>query len=297
MDLSKLTDAELMKLAKIKPKFAEEVSKKTCGASSPESRVQDPNSAPIQDEKNKIYLEDIKRDYGVENLKENVNTELLILEKTSPSIANELIIKNHYSRTVAKGVVLNLCLKNNGKIVGIAQLGYGIKPKQTCQWVQETLSTEYFELNRLWIDDCEKRNAESYFISKIIKYVKANHPNIKWILSFADGMMAKVGTIYQATNWVYTGFRWDGGIWITKDGKRMHNVSLWHKHGTQSREVLEKIYGTRLKKVYGGQFRYFYFLNRKSRKLLTVPVLPYPKQEDLHLYIKVIDSYKIKKDI
>jgi hypothetical protein len=296
MDLSKLTDAELIKLAKIKPKFAEEVSKKTCGASSPESRVQDPNSAPTQDKKNIAYLLDIKKEYDAATPKTNVDISELTIEKTSSAIANELIIKNHYSHTVAKGVVLNLALKNGNKIVGIAQLGYGIMPKKTCQWVKETKSNEYFELNRLWVDDCEKRNAESYFISQSIKFVKINYPIIKWIISFADGMMGKVGTIYQATNWIYTGFRWDGGIWLTKEGKRMHSVSLWHKHGTINREVLEGVYGKPLKKIFGGQFRYFYFLNRKSRKLLTVPVLAYPKQEDLHLYIKVLDSYKIKKD-
>ncbi len=33
-----------------------------------------------------------------------------------------------------------------------------------------------------------------------------------------------------------------------------------------------------------------------NHEKITVPVLPYPKQEDLYLYIKVLDSYKIKKE-
>lgn len=170
---------------------------------------------------NKTYLSDIKKNYGVVSPKENADTKNLYISVTSSKIANKLIVNNHYSHTVAKGVVVNLALKNNNKIVGIAQLGYGIKPKKTCKWVLNTKPNEYLELNRLWVDDCEKRHAESFFISKVIKYIKHNYLNIKWIISFADGMMGKVGTIYQASNWIYTGFRWDGGIYLTKKRKKI----------------------------------------------------------------------------
>ena len=42
-------------------------------------------------------------------------------------------------------------------------------------------------------------------------------------------------------------------------------------------------------KVYGGQYRYFHFYDKKYKKDLTVPILPYPKQSDIvnDLQVKV----------
>jgi hypothetical protein len=77
-------------------------------------------------------------------------------------------------------------------------------------------------------------------------------------------------------------FRKDtGGIWLTKDGERLHGVSLWHKHKTQKRSDLEVIYGKPLFNVTGGQHRYFYFYDKKLKKELTVNIEPYPKQDNI----------------
>jgi hypothetical protein len=213
----------------------------------------------------------------------------IYIQQIQPKLANDLICKNHYSRSVAKGVVYHLGIFVEHRLLGVAQFGYGIRPKDTCRWVTNTQSDEYLELNRLWIDDELGANAESKSISLCLKWVKKNNPKIKWIISFADGMMGKVGTIYQATNFIYTGFSTtSNGLWLSKEGNRMHNVSLWHKHGKTDRKLLESIYGTPLYLVRGGQYRYFYFYDRKQIRNLIVPHLPYPKQTDIkeHLIIK-----------
>ena len=191
--------------------------------------------------------------------KPNIDLSKIEIKDIPAKLANKLICDNHYSGTVAKGVQFHLGIYYDNTLYGVAQFGYGIMPKKTCKWVIDTLPTEYLELNRLWISDELGMNSESKSISLSLKYIKERKPELKWIISFADGMMGKVGTIYQATNFVYTGFRKDGGIWMTKGGERLHSVSLWHRHGTIQRSVLEGIYGTPLYKVYGGQYRYFYF--------------------------------------
>jgi hypothetical protein len=213
----------------------------------------------------------------------------IYIQPIQPKLANDLICKNHYSGTVAKGVVYHLGIFVEHRLLGVAQFGYGIRPKDTCKWVDGTNSDEYLELNRLWIGDELGANAESKSISLCLKWVKKNNTKIKWIISFADGMMGKVGTIYQATNFIYTGFRKDGGIWMTKEGERLHSISLWHRHKTINRGELEKIYGKPLYKVFGGQHRYFYFYDRRYIKKLIIPIQPYPKAIDLktHLNIKI----------
>lgn len=219
------------------------------------------------------------------------NIKSIYIKEIDPKLANRLIIENHYSGTVPKGVRFHLGIFVDEILYGVAQFGYGIRPKDTCKWVMGTKPNEYLELNRLWISDKLGKNAESNSISKALKWIKERQPELKWIISFADGMMGKVGTIYQATNFVYTGFRKDGGIWMTNKGERLHSISLWHKHGTINRSKLEEVYGKPMYKVFGGQFRYFYFYDKEMVKDLIVPVLPYPKQAELKEYLNIKIDY------
>jgi len=223
--------------------------------------------------------------------KTNTDFSKISLNIINPKLANKLIEENHYSGTSVKGVVYHIGIFYENTLKGVAQYGYGIKPAKTSQWVEGTKRDEFLELNRLWLDDSLGFNSESYVISQSLKFVKNLNPKLKWIISFADGMMGKNGTIYQSTNFIYTGFRKDGGVWYTKNGNRLHSVSLWHKHKTIQRNVLEEIYGTPLYKVFGGQYRYFFFYDRKLIKKLIVPILPYPKKEDIKTDLIVKTSY------
>ena len=221
----------------------------------------------------------------------------IYIKEVDSKLANRIICNNHYSGTVPKGVKFNLGIFVDTTLYGIAQFGYGIRPKITCNFVNGTNSNEYLELNRLWISDELGANAESKTISLCLKWVKEKKPELKWIISFADGMMGKVGTIYQATNFIYTGFRKDtGGIWLTKDGERLHGVSLWHKHKTQKRSDLEVIYGKPLFNVTGGQHRYFYFYDKKLKKELAVSIQPYPKQDNIKEHLIIKADYNDKGD-
>lgn len=213
--------------------------------------------------------------------KHTINFNNVHLELIEPKVANSIIEKNHYSGTSVKGVKYHIGIFYNTYLLGVAQYGFGIMPKKTSQWVKNTKQDEFLELNRLWLDDKLGFNSESYIIAKSLKMVKKLNPKLKWVISFADGMMNKNGTIYQASNFIYTGFRKDGGVWYTKDGERLHSVSLWHKHKTTERRVLEDIYGTPLYKVFGGQYRYFYFFDKKCISDLIVEILPYPKIDQI----------------
>ena len=215
----------------------------------------------------------------------------IYIKEVDSKLANRLIIQNHYSATTPKGVKFHLGIWIEDKLYGIAQFGYGIRPTITCNFVNGTTHKEYLELNRLWISDELGANAESKSISLCLKWVKEKCPQLKWIISFADGMMGKVGTIYQATNFVYTGYADYGGMFLTKDGRRMHKISLWHKHKLTGRSFLESIYGTPLYFVSGGQYRYFHFYDKKEIKNLTLQILPYPKQTNIKDNIRIQASY------
>ena len=56
------------------------------------------------------------------------------------------------------------------------------------------------ELHRLHILDVTPKNTESWFISRCLKLLKQDKPQIKAVLSFADTTVGHSGTIYKATN-------------------------------------------------------------------------------------------------
>ena len=65
-----------------------------------------------------------------------------------------------------KRKVINLVVDENGKSV---------------KW------NDMLELNRMAFDDYLPKNSESHCISIALRLIKKNAPQIKWILSFADG--------------------------------------------------------------------------------------------------------------
>lgn len=63
---------------------------------------------------------------------------------------------------------------------------------------------DVLELRRLCLIDDTKRNAESYFIGKTLKWLRKN-TTVKTIVSYADPNHGHEGIIYKATNFTLVG--------------------------------------------------------------------------------------------
>ena len=222
---------------------------------------------------------------------------MITIDTISRDIANRIIKDNHYSKTICFAPSVNLGIFWNGMLCGVAQFGSGINPKGSARWVDGSTHHQFLEFNRMWLSDIAPHNSESKAIGLIFKWFRKNRPDIKWLLSFADGASGKVGTIYQATNWIYTGYDRQGGVWVTSDGTRITQRSMIMKHKSTKRDHLESIYGTPLYRVRGGQFRYIYFLDKKWRKRLTVEPREYPKLDDLDKYLIIYKTHKVKENL
>ena len=88
-----------------------------------------------------------------------------------------------------------------------------------------------------------------------------------------------MGTVYQASGWIYVGLsvampRYDIG-----DGKVHHSRSLSHAYGTHSVEHFTR-HGVEVMLIpQQAKFRYVYLLDQHWHSRLRVPVLPYPKMD------------------
>ena len=207
------------------------------------------------------------------------------LAEIKRTIADNIIKTNHYTHKVCTGTKYSLGVWVDGEIKGVVQLGKGIHKINA--WVEGSTHNEWLEVNRNWLSDELPHNSESKVWGMVFKWLREHHPEIKWLITFANGISGHVGTQYQATNWIYTGYNTKGGFWVTKDGEMIHPLTLHSKGiGTKRKEV-EEVYGTPLYRVKCGQFRYFYFLDKSYQPKLKLQQLPYPKQTDLENIVEV----------
>lgn len=136
-----------------------------------------------------------------------------------------------------------------------------------------------YELNRLWVDDEVPKNGESFLVGSTIKQLDK-----EIIVSFADTSQNHVGTIYQATNFLYCGLSAKFKDPKVRGFENMHHAT--YAHGMNMKQVIEK-YGA--ENVYyverPRKHRYIYFNCSKRRKKellekLRYKVIPYPKKNE-----------------
>ena len=193
------------------------------------------------------------------------------------TIARAVVKNFHYSKKAVNNSILHLGVfnKKSKKLEGVLQYGYPLNPKTTPQkYVNDSSMYDMLELNRMAMFDTAPKFSESQAIGLSIKYLKRYEPNIKWLLSFSDGKEGNVGTIYQATNWLYLGYQRSISFYRL-DGEIIHSVSTWHRHGTRRVDALTAIYNN-VSKIESRQYRYVFPLVSGIR--FNFEKEPYPKK-------------------
>lgn len=206
----------------------------------------------------------------------------IVLKVIPAKIANNFVVKHHYSKKVVPNSQLHFGAFLDGKLHGVLSYGPSINKKGTINLVEGTNWNEFLELNRMAFDDYLPRNSESRCISQSIKLIKKNAPHIKWIISFADACSCGDGTIYRASNFVLTDIRKNEALRIDpKTGEKVHVIAAHHKKITDFKKW---------QPVEGFQLRYIYFIDKTYKDKLTVPIIPFSKINELG-----IGMYKGKK--
>lgn len=206
-----------------------------------------------------------------------------IIIKVIPSkIANEFVKKHHYSGKIVPNSQLHFGAFLDGNLHGVLSYGCSMDKRKTLGLVKGTEWNDFLELNRMAFDEYLPRNSESFCIGKTIKMIKKNAPNIKWIISFADGTQCGDGTIYRASNFVLTGIKKNKQIIEFPNGERIARKTLDNKNN-----MVGSRYGSSLIKERGGvfldgyQLRYIYFIDKSYINKLTVPIIPFSKIDEL----------------
>ena len=212
------------------------------------------------------------------------------------SVANPFIKTHHYSGKVVNNSCLHFGAFLDGHLHGVMSYGPSLDKRKIMGLVEGTGWNEFLELNRMAFDEYLPRNSESRCIGQSIRLIKKRAPQIKWIISFADGCSCGDGTIYRASNFVLTDIKANKNLCLLPNGEKIHKMTLESNPTTPRKELGGKCYydvtggGFNFMKYVdfvkgkildGWQLRYLYFIYPEYRKRLTVPIIPFSRINEI----------------
>lgn len=198
----------------------------------------------------------------------------------------------------------------NSELVGVVTLGWGTQPKQTIQKIfykHDIDTNDYFEIGKMCFrPDKNNGNFGSQALKLLVQYCKQN-TNIKFLYTLADGIMGKLGYVYQASNFTYLGsFKTD--VYIDKTTKeKIHPRSakqLCMENAEWSGKT--KVFWLTadfceykgIDRIKGLMFRYMFPMSKKYKKWIdSYPEYQnntYPKENDL-LFERRVENGKYER--
>lgn len=212
----------------------------------------------------------------------------IVIKQIDSTTANELVRRLHYSGKVAQNSQLHLGVFLDGRLEGAMQFGPSLDKRKIQGLVSGTQWHEFLELNRMAFSEALPRNSESRALGIAMRLMKKYAPQVKWIISFADGTQCGDGTIYRASGFVLTAVKENDRLYLMPNGKIAHGINMCHsnlsdavisngwKQNDNERTFTQRV-SARL--LLGFQLRYIYFIDPAYRARLTVPELPYSEIE------------------
>jgi hypothetical protein len=219
---------------------------------------------------------------------------MILLEVDKNQVSN-FLAEYHYSPVMPKLTRHYLGCFVNKKMVGAITFGWGTRPKHTIKKLFPDLDTlDYFEIGKMAMDNDMPRNSESQMLKLSIQWLREN-TKIKYLYTWADGIVGKPGYVYQGSNFLYGGFI-TTDTYVTESGERVHPRTMQglmpKKEGLKMgpRPTPQQLNDMNISRVKGRQFRYIFPMKRKYRRYLknsTVDwTINYPKDKDLIWSIK-----------
>lgn len=190
-----------------------------------------------------------------------------VQETTFNHTVRKFLKRWHYSDYVNIQAKHTFCLFREGnfgipEMVGVCIYTRPAGPTAGQSYYPEA-PDKVLELRRLCLIDATPKNAESFFVSRTIKWLKCN-TDWEFILSYADMEQGHSGVIYRASNFEYLGVT-GAGKTLEVDGKRFHIRTL---------SMLDRPYGVEINRRY----------KEKDPNVKVLETLP-----------KNIYTYKLKK--
>ena len=165
-----------------------------------------------------------------------------VVKEIDKKQAKQIITEYHYSHTWTSCQHAFGLLKD-GLTLGVAVYGWPVGRLAAQSISSEVDTKQVLELTRLWVSDSEGKNIESWFLGRTFEWLKKHDSNIKVLMSYTDPTFGHIGTIYQATNWLYQGTSIrTADYFMYKIGEECyHPRTVFSKYKSNDLKVLRKL--------------------------------------------------------
>ena len=196
--------------------------------------------------------------------------------RISAQIGKAFVIEHHYSHGIHNGP-MTWGLFDGGELTGVIAFATPSSENVTASVFGPDRRRAVTELHRLVLLDRMPYNSESWFIVRGLRALKAERPNYRAVLSFADATEGHIGTIYQASNAIYTGTSGRARFYLDSTGRLRHPRQ--NGHNVTLAEAAAKGWTPTMRE---GKHRYLFLLGTRreraeSMRLLRLTSMPYPK--------------------
>lgn len=197
------------------------------------------------------------------------------IEKASGPAINYACKHFHYAAATPQ-IRLGYSVFNDAdEWCGVILYSNGANPKIAQEF--DLVQGQVIELVRVALNG--KQNCTSKALAMTLKQFKKDAPAVQVIVSFADRNQNHIGTIYQATNWLYIDERAnERGIML--NGKLVHRRSINAKYGQSGIKYIKESIDPGAYVVKGkSKIKYVFPLNKYQAKKLKLISKPYPKKD------------------
>lgn len=190
----------------------------------------------------------------------------------------------HYSETVPVNPIGYNVYNDNDEWCGVILYAAGATPNIGRQY--NVPIGGVLELVRVALNG--KQESTSQALAMSLKQLHKDVPQCRLIVSYADCDQNHLGTIYQATNWIYEG-QMGGGRYFVIHGKKTHPRTIYSRtvtidgkkqHCPQTLEMVRKFFDSDATIfVSEGKRKYLMPLDKRMRKQIMPLAKPYPKND------------------
>jgi hypothetical protein len=190
------------------------------------------------------------------------------VRRIKKDIGRPFIVKHHYSKGCHANPSPIYGLFEDETLIGVLMIANPCSENVKKSIFGLELKDKVRELHRLAIIDDTPKNTESWFISRVLKKLREDRPDLWGIVSFADTTIKHNGTIYQATNAIFYGKSAKSTFYL--DGDRLRHP---RQNGVNISQKVAKSRGW-IPVKREAKNRYLYILGdkrqRKERKKLII---------------------------
>jgi hypothetical protein len=205
---------------------------------------------------------------------------MIELRKATAEATRYACLHFHYAKAVPSAQY-SYNVYENGEWCGVIVFGSGATINIATMF--GLVQGEVLELVRVALNG--KQNTTSECVAAALKRLHADAPAVRIVVSYADPNQGHVGTIYQATNWLYIGDTAKFSVGPKPDffiihGEKMHPRTVYSHGWKQSVEWLREHVDPNADSIKGKpKLKYIYCFDKKLRKQWAGKALPYPKQD------------------